>query len=82
MATYRVIYCGGESRKEAHRACDFMLVNLDDGDELYAERVYPSGVEGDSPEFNHLEEQYEEELRAEIIEQAAQRGIDSAQLVF
>lgn len=89
MTTYKVLYSGGESRTKAHMACDFMLVELEDEDRndiwdagLYAERVYPDGVEYDSDEYRELESQFEAELKAEIIQQAAEHGISAERLIF
>ena len=82
MARYFVDYGGGESRKQAGRACDYMLVKLNGGGELYAERIYPKGTKADTPKFNALEAKYEKELIAEIIQQAVKYGISAEQLTF
>ena len=68
----RVTFEGGESRQDPEKAVDYMLVNLTDGTELYAEA---EAVEGDDwANFDAL--------KAEILRQAAEKGISADRLYF
>ena len=68
----KVIFEGGESRNNPEKAVDYMLVNLTDGTELYAEA---DPVEGnDWANFDTL--------KAEILKQAAEAGISADRLYF
>lgn len=67
-----VLFEGGESRNNPGKAVDYMLVTLTDGTELYAEA---DAVEGsDWANFD--------DLKAQILEQASQNGIDHNRLYF
>lgn len=67
-----VVFEGGKSRQDPEKAVDYMLVNLTDGTELYAEAA---AVDGDDwANFDAL--------KADILEQAAENGIDRDRLYF
>lgn len=66
---YVVRYEGGESRTQPGRAVDYMLAVVDDV-ELYAE----TAATDDASSYD--------ELRAEIIEQAAKVGVSADRLTF
>jgi hypothetical protein len=68
----KVIFEGGESRDNPGEAVDYMLVTLTDGTELYAET---EAVE-DNDWYNF------DGLKAEIIKQAEENGIDPDRLYF
>ena len=67
-----VLFEGGESRNNPGEAVDYMLVTLTDGTELYAEA---EPVEGN--EWGTFDA-----LKAEILDQAAEYGIDPDRLYF
>lgn len=68
----KVVFEGGKSRYDAEKAVNYMLVNLTDGTELYAEA---DAVEGDDwANFDTL--------KAEILKQAAEAGIGEDRLYF
>lgn len=67
----KVFYGGGESRSKAGVAVDYMMVEID-GTELYAES---EAVDGD-------EDANYDDLKAEIIAQANDAGIDENELEF
>ena len=69
ITRYVVRYEGGESRTQPGRAVDYMLAVVD-GVELYAE----TPATDDASSYD--------ELRAEIIRQAAEVGISADQLSF
>ena len=67
-----VLFEGGESRNNPGKAVDYMLVTLTDGTELYAEA---EPVEGN--EWGTFDA-----LKAEILDQAAEHGIEPDRLYF
>lgn len=74
MKKYKVTYQGGEGRY-TNEAVDWMMVTIETDDEpieLYAEREM---VEGDET-ANY------DDLKADILRQAEENGIDKNSLVF
>ena len=67
-----VFFEGGESRYNPEKAVDYMLVNLTDGTELYAEAEPVDGAEWANFDA----------LKAEILDQAAEKGISPDRLHF
>ncbi len=84
MTKYNVMYEAGESRYENGRGIDYMLVWAPGADgeevELYAEE--------ENPTWNAEQEWFEndcftyESLKAEIIQQAKQNGVNPDVLLF
>jgi hypothetical protein len=70
MKKYTVEYKAGDSRMNPGVSVDYMLVKVDDV-ELYAEAV---AQDDESANYN--------ELKASIIEQAREHGIDANALIF
>ena len=72
MKKYTVDYKSGESRMSPGTSVDYMLVKVD-GVELYAETV-SQDQDDESATYD--------ELKASIIEQASEHGIDANALIF
>lgn len=86
MKKYEVEFQGGESRYNAGKAIDYMLVEVPNPEdesemiELYAEMENPTW---DEDEDAFADESYTyDDLKAEIISQARENGIDPESLVF
>lgn len=69
MNILNIIFEGGESRNHHGKACDYMLARVD-GTRIYAERLVDDRWNAND-EFDHYDE-----LLAEIIDQAEEKGVN------
>lgn len=84
--TFEVSYAGGESREVPGKGVDYMIVAAKDADgddvELYAEMENPTARVIDGEPVVDDERATYEELKAEIIRQAKEAGVDTGLLDF
>lgn len=83
----KVTFEGGSSRAN-NRGCNYMIADVDDGIELYAECEEPEewigkDVDEISPEdLNRFDDESFDVLKEEIIRQAKENGVDVNSLQF
>lgn len=84
MKKYNVGYYSGESLQHPGKGCDYMICAArdEDGDpvEMYAEAICPDDVTEDN--VDAWSDSVYDDLKADIIEQAARLGVAADQLEF